>query len=309
MGVISKAASTTPLERTTLAIQDFEVTPQLPVWNFTGPVTYENGYSSASNAAPTNSPIGINGSRAWGTTSNSGGLTLEFSNVDIPAGYDSVRVNFKLAAMNLINTGGGPDNLDYVLVEISTNGGANYYSRMRIRGATTDNSYWPYSASGVAKVYYQPQTEALFQPTTSDLQDARGYSTCEIVFPGSVSQVRVRITARSSSSTDTWLIDNLAIIGEKTVTSEVGASEFKASGSLGVNGCQVQLLARGVGESFVMTGPGGYVFSSVFRTAGSYSVSGLDVKEPGTYTLTVCSGSASATYTTVVEGSACSVGQ
>jgi hypothetical protein len=197
----------------TLAIQDFEVVPLTPTWTFTGPVIYNSGFSSAS-AAPPNSPLGIGGSRAWETTVNSGGLVLEFANVTIPPGYDSVRIHYNLAAMNLNGSTGGPDNLDYVLTAYSTDGGTTYINRLRIRGATADNSFWPYSATGVAKVFYTPATEALFQPTTTGLQNALGYSNCEIVFPGSVSQVRLKITARSSSSSDTWMIDNVVITGE-----------------------------------------------------------------------------------------------
>jgi hypothetical protein len=197
----------------TLAIQDFEVVPQAPTWTFTGPVIYNSGFSSGT-AAPPNSPIGIGGSRAWETTTNSGGLILEFANIPIPTIYDSVRVHFNLAAMNLAGASGGPDNLDYVLVAYSTDGGTTYVNRLRIRGASTDNSFWAYSATGVAKVLYTPATETMFQPTTSGLQTTLGYSNCEIVFPGSVTQVRIRITGRSSSSTDTWLVDNLVITGE-----------------------------------------------------------------------------------------------
>lgn len=210
----------------TLAFQDFEVVPTTshPVWNFTGPVVYNSG-NSAANAAPPNSPLGINSSRAWETTSNSGGLILNFTNTTIPAGYDSVRVRFRLAAMDLAAGSGGPDDLDYVLVAVSTDGGTTVYNRMRIRGATTNNSVWPYSATGYAKVAHLPATEAVFQPTTSGLQTTFGYSTCEIVFPGTVSQVQLRITGRSSSSSDTWLVDNLVLVGERCfVPSVVNAS-------------------------------------------------------------------------------------
>jgi hypothetical protein len=130
--------------------------------------------------------------------------------------------------MNLISTGGGPDNLDYVLTEVSFNGGA-YYSRLRIRGAVANNSYWPYSATGKAKVYYQPQTEAVFAPTNSGLQTTEGYSYCEIVFPGTINSVSIRMTGRSSSSTDSWLVDNVLLTGQKlaTGTSELIKTNFK----------------------------------------------------------------------------------
>lgn len=227
----------------TLAIQDFEITPAAPTWNFTGPVVYNSGISSAT-AAPANSPIGINSSRAWETTSVSGGLVLDFNNITVPSGYDSVRVNFKLAAMNLNGSTGGPDNLDYVLVEYSIDGGNNFVSRLRIRGAVANNSFWGYDATGVAKVNYLPATETMFQPANSGIQTTEGYSTCEIVFPGSITQVQLRITGRSSSTTDTWLVDNLILTGENScspataATSEsvcYGSSYTYADGTVSTN--------------------------------------------------------------------------
>lgn len=197
----------------TLAIQDFEITPATPTWSFTGPVIYNSG-TSIPTAAPPNSPIGIGASRAWETTTNSAGLVLDFSNVPVASGYDSVRVHFNLAAMNLLGSTGGPDDLDYVLMQYSIDGGATFSGRLRIRGAIANNSFWEYAATGVAKIYYLPTTEALFQPITTGLQTTLGYSNCEIVFPGTVTQVQIRITCRSSSSSDTWLVDNVIITGE-----------------------------------------------------------------------------------------------
>ncbi len=199
----------------TLAIQDFELTPSTPTWNFTGPVVYNSGTSLAT-AAPPNSPIGINSSRAWESTTSSGGLVLDFDNITVPSGYDSVRVNFRLAAMNLNGSTGGPDHLDYVLVEYSIDGGNTFVSRLRIRGAAANNSFWGYDATGVAKVNYLPASETMFQPANSGLQTTEGYSTCEIAFPGSITQVQLRITGRSSSASDTWLVDNLILTGENS---------------------------------------------------------------------------------------------
>jgi len=213
----------------TIAIQDFELTPSTPTWNFTGPVIYNSGTSIAT-AAPPSSPIGIGASRAWETTTNSGGLILDFSNISVAAGYDSVRVHFNLAAMNLSGSTGGPDDLDYVLMEYSTDGGSTYSGRLRIRGSVANNSFWEYAATGVAKVYYLPTTEALFQPTTVGLQTTFGYSNCEIVFPGSVTQVKIRMTCRSSSSTDTWLVDNVIITGE--YSSGVGIADNQSNNEL-----------------------------------------------------------------------------
>lgn len=209
----------------TLALQNFDSIAFTPNWAFTGPVVYNNMGMSGTSAAPANSPTGIANSRSWESTTQSAGLVLTFDSITIPVGYDSIRARFNLAAMNLVSTGGGPDNLDYVLTEVSVNGGA-YYNRLRIRGAVANNSYWPYSATGKAKVYYQPQTEAVFAPTNTGLQTTEGYSYCEIVFPGTVNKVSIRMTGRSSSSTDSWLVDNVILTGEKLSTGIKNVKNF-----------------------------------------------------------------------------------
>ena len=216
-----------PANIDTLAFQDFEVVPTTanPVWNFTGPVVYNTMGTSPVNAAPPSSPTGIANSRSWESTLQSGGLVLDFANVAIPNGYDSIRVHFNLAAMNLTGTSGGPDNLDYVLTEVSLDNGTTFYNRIRIRGAVANNSFWPFNALGVAKVYYQPQSEVVFAPTNTGLQTTEGYCNAEIVFPGSVTQVKIRMTGRSSTATDTWLVDNVIITGENNTISVNGISD------------------------------------------------------------------------------------
>lgn len=202
----------------TLAYQDFELVPQAPVWNYSGaPADFQTGFSAA-NATPANSPLGIGGSRAWHVRQVSGGNPLTFDNTTIPSGYDSIRVRFRLAGMNLNGNSGGPDNLDYVLVAYSTNGGSTFTDRLRVRGAVNNNCSWPYSAASTAKVYYLPANEQVFQPVNSGLQLAEGLGTVEIVFPGSITQLSIRITPRSSSSTDSWLVDNLVLEGQGTCT-------------------------------------------------------------------------------------------
>ena len=115
--------------------------------------------------------------------------------------------------MNLAGLGGGPDNLDYVLVQYSVDNGSTFYNRLRIRGAVNDNSFWAYDATGIAIVNYQPTNEVLFQPINSGLATENGYSTVGILFSGTINQLKIKITARSSSSTDTWLIDNVSLLG------------------------------------------------------------------------------------------------
>lgn len=208
---------------TILAIQDFEVAPSGPVWNYTGtPAAFSSGFSSAT-ATPANSPLGIGGSQAWNVTTVPGGNPLTFENLALPSGYDGFVATFRLAAMSLIGSPGGPDNFDFVLTEYSIDGGATWVPRVRVRGALTNDSSWAYDATGIASVSYLPGSEALFQPLTSGLQTTLGYSTVEILFPGSITQISLRITPRSSSSNDTWLIDNVSLLGNSSDVPEPSA--------------------------------------------------------------------------------------
>ena len=91
----------------TLAYQNFEINPAAPTWTYTGtPAGFSAGFSS-SNATSPNSPIGVDGSRAWQVFSVSNGNPLTFANQIIPSGYDSIKVSFRLAAMNLNGAFGG----------------------------------------------------------------------------------------------------------------------------------------------------------------------------------------------------------
>ncbi len=267
----------------TLAFQDFEIAPASPVWNFTGPVIYNSGYSSATTAAPTSSPIGIGGSRAWETTTNSAGLVLNFANTIIPVGYDSVRVRFNLAAMNLVSTGGGPDDLDYVLVTYSTDAGLSFVNRIRIRGAVANNSYWPYSATGFAQSYYLPASETVFQPLVTGLQTTLGYSTVEIVFPGSITQLQMRITGRSSSSTDTWLVDNLVLIGENVCTNSTSSQSANVCGSYTAPSGTV-LTSSGVYNDTIPNSTGCDSVITINLTVNNATSSSLNTTACGTYT-------------------------
>ncbi len=196
----------------TLAMQDFEPVPATPVWNYSDTLADTlSGYASATSCIP-GTPLGINGSTAWHVAAVGGGNAITFDTIVIPSGYDSLYVSFHLAALNLLSSTGGPDNLDYVLVQYSVDSAA-YVSRVRIRGAINNNCFWPYDAAGQAVVSYLPATESVFQPTNSGLQMTEGISYVQISFPGNISSLSIIITPRSSTSSDSWLIDDLVLTG------------------------------------------------------------------------------------------------
>ncbi|OIN60962.1 hypothetical protein BLX24_02445 [Arsenicibacter rosenii] len=65
--------------------------------------------------------------------------------------------------------------------------------------------------------------------------------------------------------------------------SATSTSAVSASAGNGVSG--VQTLTVTVAGA-VFTGPGGYVYSSVYRRPGTYTVNVLNMKQPGTFTMT-----------------------
>jgi hypothetical protein len=82
-------------------------------------------------------------------------------------------------------------------------------------------------------------------------------------------------------------------------------SSVAASGSLGAGSCTVSVSAAGLGDRYVLTGPSGYVYSAVYRTAAERVVSFPSVVKPGAYTLTVYSGNCVVSGSLRVSGTAC----
>ncbi|OIN60708.1 beta strand repeat-containing protein [Arsenicibacter rosenii] len=79
---------------------------------------------------------------------------------------------------------------------------------------------------------------------------------------------------------------------------------------LGPGNCAVNIQGQGTGSSFVITGPNGYVFSTVYRRTGTYALSATGVRQPGTYTFTAsatnaCGQTSTDSITYVVAGTAC----
>ena len=79
-------------------------------------------------------------------------------------------------------------------------------------------------------------------------------------------------------------------------------TNFASSGDISCGNPSVRLTGAGFGESFIFTGPNGYVFSNVFRDAAAHNAFATEVKVPGTYKLTTIGPDCSKVESTVVVG-------
>ncbi len=130
------------------------------------------------------------------------------------------------------------------------------------------------------------------------------------------------LTAISVSPTQTTMYSVTGTIngciGTATVMVSVTCSEAVVADAvsttqtvaLGAGNCAVTLQSYGFGTAFTVTGPNGYVFSTVYRKPGFYTVNSQNVTQPGTYTIKAsysdaCGRESTDTITYVVRGEAC----
>ena len=120
--------------------------------NSTTLFTLSNGAYYSGNSAsvdlPASSPFASEGTHSYGKSN--GTATLTSSDINT-SGYTGISLNFSLASFSIGSTGNGADAGDIVTVEISPDGGTNWYSTLRVLG--NSNAYWSYSATAASTAY------------------------------------------------------------------------------------------------------------------------------------------------------------
>lgn len=191
----------------TIVSDDFENTVTL-FTNSGG--TYYSG-NSAAGEGPGSSPFASTGTYGIGRSAASGSAVLTSSLINISS-CSSAQLTFKLASFSIGGSGNGADAADNVKVEISPDGGTNYFNTIQING--NSNAYWGYTATGVASTAYDGDvTPVSFAPAGGGVRTTDGYSTVTITGLPFVTNLLVRITLLNNSTNERWVIDNFVLSG------------------------------------------------------------------------------------------------
>jgi hypothetical protein len=168
-------------------------------------------YSSNSGTGdrPASSPFTTEGSNSFG---KSNGEVIITSNTIDASPYNNISLTFDLASFSIGSTGNGADAGDFISVEISTDGGTNYYNTLEVLG--NGNAYWSYAATGDATTAYDGDNSPIvFQPSGGGSRTTDGYSDITITNIPSTNGLRIRITLLNNTGNERWIIDNLQLAG------------------------------------------------------------------------------------------------
>ncbi|MDB5228642.1 MAG: hypothetical protein JWN78_2835 [Bacteroidota bacterium] len=170
--------------------------------------SYYTGNSAAGDR-PATSPFAIEGSHAYGMSNGTATLTSSSINT---GGYSSIQLSLRLAAFSIGSTGNGMDAADLFKIEISPDGGTNWWSTITVNG--NSNAYWAYSATGVATTAYDGNnTPVAFTPGGGGSRTTDGYSTVNITSLPAVANLQIRITLFNNSTNERWLVDDVQLTG------------------------------------------------------------------------------------------------
>ncbi|MBK9329489.1 MAG: autotransporter-associated beta strand repeat-containing protein [Sphingobacteriales bacterium] len=184
--------------------------------------------NSASGDRPASSPFASEGSHSRGVSSAT--ATLTSSDIST-SGYTGIQLTFRLASFSIGSTGNGADGIDIVTVEISPDGGTNYYSTVRVLG--NSNAYWGYSTgTGNATTAYDGNaTPVDYAPTGGGSRTTDGYSTVTVTDLPATSNMRIRITLLNNSANERWVMDDVLVTGNSSTNLYWGGTTGTYSGT------------------------------------------------------------------------------
>jgi hypothetical protein len=236
--------------QTNISLEGFETVASTPSFGFTiSGGGYTTGSTSSTSSAPLSSPLYSGGSRGYGANNTT--TTITSGNIST-IGYSSVALSLKLGSFSLTSTGNGADSSDFVKVEVSPNGGTNYYILLWQVGS--GNLTWAFGNSSTYTNTYS--TSAL---TTSGNNTAAQNLT--ITGLPNTTNLRVRITMFNDNAAELWAIDDVKITGTLSCSSPTTQTTSLTSNTITTtssnyaftrgNGDNVLVVARLNGTSSV----------------------------------------------------------
>ncbi len=174
--------------------------------------------STTSGNRPASVPYSNAGSSAYSVTSATLGNTATLTSANLnTVGTSFAALQFRLQAVSL-NTTDGLDQLDYVRVEISPNGGTTWFNTLEVHGGNElfANSYWSYAATGVAQTNYDGNTTPVDVFAPANGNNPAGPSTVIVRgLPIGIPNLRVRITLYAlnfGGAIERWVIDDVQLL-------------------------------------------------------------------------------------------------
>ena len=216
--------------QTTLAVQDFELTPATPTWGYAN----TGGGVSTTNTGTPNIQRIRGGLRSFQSSNTASVLTFNDVNV---SGYNSVSVIIRVSSIS-VTTGNGADAADNIRAFVKLNAGTfltNTQANSDITVNGNSNSRWSYNTTGVT-TSAGTNTVVTGTPGTNL---GTVYSTLTITIPNGTSSVGLRINAVNDDTNEVWCIDDVEIIGtpasSNTITTNTAlvGSPFCVSASTG----------------------------------------------------------------------------
>lgn len=180
---------------------------------FSGPNTsYVSGTSSQSDI-PANSPFfsspnrGIMHQGAGNAGSGPERVTITLPTVNIsPSVANCFKMKFASIGINpTINTGAGIDNQDYLRLNVSYNGSAVYSPEIQVNGG--NNNTWSFSSTNTIYRTAQGSLSNYAQVIGNE------YSGMILEIPLGTSQVGFEIDLSLNAAGETWIIDDMQIVG------------------------------------------------------------------------------------------------
>ncbi|RED46551.1 putative secreted protein (Por secretion system target) [Winogradskyella eximia] len=222
--------------QTTIGIQDFETTPATPTMTYTG-----GNVATGTGPFPSGENNFVSGSQGRKVTD--GTETIEFSNVNTSL-YTNVEFSVKLASFGG-SSGNGADSSDYVIVDVSDDGGGTWTQQAEVNGWSTANALWHFGQGSTETNTYNPSG---YLTSVAGGDGASGINEIIITDLPSVANLKIKIRFENNSGNETWIIDDAKIEGILAST-DTTLNFTSATYSETENGTSVNLCVDIINES------------------------------------------------------------